>query len=75
LRLLQLRHQEIFWSLDKNKIKPLFAEWLFLLLIMKHFTNCGEPLKYLNGKMPIKMSIKKDANVASVLKLVNLRNY
>ena len=33
--------------------------------------DCGEPFKHLNGKMAIEMSIKKDANIASVLKLLH----
>ena len=39
----------------------------------KKLTDCGEPFKHLNGKMPIEMSIKKDASVASVIKLISLK--
>lgn len=39
----------------------------------KPFTDCRAPFKHLNGKMPIEMSIKKDASIASVIDLVSLK--
>lgn len=36
----------------------------------KPFTDCQDPFKHLNGLMPIQKSIKKDAQVASILKLI-----
>lgn len=36
----------------------------------KPFTDCQEPFKHLNGKMSLEMSMKKDADVASILKKI-----
>lgn len=41
----------------------------------KAFTDCGEPFKHLNGKMPIEMSMKKDASIASILQLLSPKKH
>lgn len=39
----------------------------------KKLTDCEDPFKALNGKMPIQLSMKKDADLASILDLLLLK--
>lgn len=39
----------------------------------KTLTDCGAPFKHLNGTMPIENSIKKDADIASILSLLSFK--
>jgi len=41
----------------------------------KTLTDCGQPFKHLNGTMPIQNSMKKDANVASILLLLTSKKH
>jgi|GEM_PF-5477855 len=37
---------------------------------MKQLTDCEDPFKALNGKLPPQLSMKKDADLASTLNLL-----